>query len=193
MVTFVQGSSKSGESMTNEATAATNAAAETPTTTLARAGAAGGTAGFSIGRELDALESEALRAQVENHLGELQVCLSQMSSYTIRDDSRLAYRYASGLLPTQPWSSVWTVAHEMACTQYLCDALPYQQVQQPFLKELAAKLKAESGVDWKHIWAAVAEWGPEILKLQLMGDLVCSGSGPLIFPDIFSESPASEP
>lgn len=122
---------------------------------------------FSIQAALSQMGPEA-RQQCEYHLNELQACLAQTSPYAVRDDSRLAFRYASGQAP--PHWTPWIVAHEMACTQYLCDTLPYQPTQQQFLRELASTLKREVGVDWKRVWAAVAELGPEILKLHMMGE-----------------------
>lgn len=119
---------------------------------------------FSIRRELEAMTPE-VRTYYEQRLDELDACVRQTSSYTLRDDSRLAFRSASGEMPGWP---PYAVAHEMACIQHLCDTLPYQQLQQPFLRALANRLKADSGVDWKPVWAAVAELGPEILKLHLM-------------------------
>lgn len=122
--------------------------------------------GFSIRRELDALPADA-RAACRARLDELSACLHHISPYTLRDDSRLAFRSAMGLLPS--WSPQ-AVAHEMACVQYLCDTMPYQDVQQPFLRGLANHLKESTGADWKAVWAAVAEQGSEILKLQMMHD-----------------------
>ena len=119
---------------------------------------------FSIRRELDAMP-EDVRRVYEERLAELDVCMRHTTPYTVRDDSRLAFRFVGGELPT--WSP-WMVTHEMACAQFLCDALPYQSASQPFLRALATRLKHESGLDWKPVWAAVAELGPEILKLHLM-------------------------
>ena len=135
---------------------------------------------FSIERELRGMGDDQ-RASCEYYLQELNACLQQTTPYALRDDSRLAFRYATGHLP------MWTphgVAHEMACTQFLCDTLSYQQTQQPFLRELAAQLKERSGCDWKAVWTAVSELGPEILKLHLMGEAALS------FPE-FAPTPAS--
>lgn len=119
---------------------------------------------FSLRRELDKLPAET-QAVYEHRLRELDTVLRQISPYTLRDDSRLAYRYIEGRMP------YWTpldVAHESACTQHICDAVPYQAILQPFLRSLANRLKQETGADWKAVWAAVAELGPEIAKLHLM-------------------------
>ena len=45
---------------------------------------------FSIQEEVDAMTDDAAKAQCRAHLAELQALLSNMSSYTIRDDSRLS-------------------------------------------------------------------------------------------------------
>lgn len=130
---------------------------------------------FSIEHELAKLPEEA-QPYVKQRLEELDVCLQQTSHYCLRDDSRLAFRFATDQLPG--WSH-WTVAHEMACQQFLCDTVPYQDTLQPFLKFLATQLKVDSGVDWKPVWKAVAELGPEILKLHLM----CEKN--VIMPDFY--------
>ena len=135
--------------------------------------AANATPTFSIRRELESLPPEA-RAACEQHLAALDGLLRASSPYALRDDSRLAYRFARGELPM--WSP-YAIAHEMACTQCLCDALPYQAALQPFLRALATRLKRESGADWTSVWRAVAELGPELLKLQMMD------ASRLYFPD----------
>lgn len=122
---------------------------------------------FSIARALAAIEDEHCRAACHAHLQELQGCLSAMSSYTVRDDSRLAFRYATGQLAAPPWSA-WTVAHEMACMQHLCDQTAYAQGLPDFLRALADRLRRESGVGWACTWAAVADLGPDLFKLSEM-------------------------
>ena len=128
---------------------------------------------FSIRRELDAMPPD-LSAAFEQQLSALDALLCASSPYSIRDDSRLAYRFVAGELPM--WSP-HAITHEMACTQCLCDSLPYQQTLQPCLRALATRLKHESGVDWTSVWRAVSELGPEILKLKMMD------SSRLHFPD----------
>ena len=130
---------------------------------------------FSIEHALSQMPA-APREQCQLYLRELDQCLRTISSYTLRDDSRLAFRYASGSLPPQ-WTP-WVVAHEMACTQYLSDSLPYHEQQQAFLRSLATTLKTKTNASWQRVWAAVADLGPEILKLQLMGD------SSLVLPDL---------
>ena len=120
---------------------------------------------FSIQRELQAVATPEARVILEGRLAELNAVLTQTSPYALRDDSRLAYRCVTGEIPH--WS-VYGVAHEMSCQQYLCEHLPYQQTQQPYLRKLANSLKAKSGASWTAVWAAVRDLGPEILKLQLM-------------------------
>ena len=119
---------------------------------------------FSIRREMDRM-SPAECAVYTKKLLELDALLQQMSPYSMRDDSRLAYRFVKGELPN--WSAQ-AVVHEMACMQCLCDTVPYQVYLQPFLRALATRLKHESGADWRQIWASVAEFGPDILKLHML-------------------------
>lgn len=122
------------------------------------------TNGFSIRRELSGMLPETRQAY-EFYLHSLSALMSQTSPYVLRDDSRLAFRFAGGQM--NHWSP-YAVVHEMACTQYICDTLPYQCTSQPYLRALAAQLRESTGADWKHVWTAVAEMGPEMLKTQLM-------------------------
>lgn len=121
---------------------------------------------FSIARELADME-EVSEIVVREQLGQLDALTRAMTSYGVRDDSRLAFKFATGQLPPQ-----WTphaVAHELACTQWLSDAVPYHAQLPSFLRGLADATKAQSGVrDWKRVWAAVRELGPEIAKLDYL-------------------------
>ena len=92
---------------------------------------------FSIQRELATLPEES-RATVEQNLKDIDAHLRATTPYVLRDDSRLAFRAASGLHTA--WAP-WMVVHEMACTQYLSDALPYHQMSQEYLRRLATLLK----------------------------------------------------
>ena len=124
------------------------------------------TPAFSIERELAALEDASFAAIVRDRLDQLDAALQQISPYTLRDDSRLAYNVASGRM--RNWS-VWDAAHEMACTQFLCDSIPsYQPMLQPYLKGLAGMMKQSTGASWTAVWKSVAELGPEMLKMDLM-------------------------
>jgi len=118
---------------------------------------------FSIAHALHNL-SENERMKAEYHLQELQWCLGQISYYTLRDDSRLAFRYATGELSRSPWD----VSHEMATTQYLCENAPYQAFLPVALRRLASTMKKTFGNDWTTTWNAVADIGPEIVKLYMM-------------------------
>lgn len=119
---------------------------------------------FSIASELRALPADVAEVAAAR-LGELDAALRQTSPYTMRDDSRLAYRFVMGNVRHM---APWDVVHEMACTQFLCDALPYQDMQQPYLRGLADEMKQMTGASWTQVWNAVSELGPEMLKCQLM-------------------------
>lgn len=121
---------------------------------------------FSIQRELQGMTDEQ-RASCEHHFEHLNEILRATSPHSVRDDSRLALRYASGQLPF--WSP-YTVAHEMSCTQYLCDAYDYQAALPGYLRALADEAKAERGdrVTWTQVWAAVSDIGPELFKIQAL-------------------------
>ena len=133
---------------------------------MSQVNASATSAPFSIVKQLSEMHPD-VRAAYEYHLGGLDQLARQMSPYGVRDDSRLAFRYAGGQLPN--WS-VHAVAHEMACTQYVCDHFPYQPLLQPYLRTFAEGLRKSTGADWKRVWAAVADLGPEMLKLQLLCD-----------------------
>ena len=123
-------------------------------------------AGFSIHATLAEQHTSEDAEALLGRLQELDSWMRATSPYTLRDDSRLAYRFVTGQLPM--WSGA-AVAHEMACVQYLSSSVPFHEMSQPFLRTLATRLKHETGVaDWKTVWHAVADLGPEMLKLHLM-------------------------
>lgn len=122
---------------------------------------------FSIQREIATLDPDVADT-VRSHLDELDAMLKYTSPYALRDDSRLAYRFVTGDVRHM---GPWDVVHDMACTQYLCEAMPYQQCQQPYLRALADAAKTASGASWSKVWTAVAELGPELLKCTMMHDL----------------------
>ena len=134
--------------------------------------AAEASATFSIERELAAVAAhDAGRALVlRQHLGALDAALVHSGPCRLRDDSRLAYRFVTGQMPAARFTDV---VHEMACTQLLCERTPYQAMQQQYLRKLANSMKASTGATWTQVWRAVADIGPDMLKLTLMahGDL----------------------
>lgn len=121
---------------------------------------------FSIERTLATLPAEEA-VGVRHALGELGALMAQVTPYAVRDDSRLAYRYACGeIRHMTPYDAV----HEMACTQVLCDNTTYQAVMPDYLRALAHQLKEDHfpSVPWTQVWKAVADLGPELLKTDLM-------------------------
>jgi hypothetical protein len=122
---------------------------------------------FSIERELATIAvHEPDRAYVlRQHLGALDAALTHTGPYRLRDDSRLAYRFVTGQMPGMSFTDV---VYEMACTQFLCDRTPYHAMQQEYMRKLAYSLKAGTNATWTQVWHAVAEFGPEMLKLTLM-------------------------
>lgn len=126
---------------------------------------------FSIQRELQAMDDPLKRSMCEERLAMIDDCLQKSSPFRLRDDSRLAFRFAEahGAIP-KDWT-VWHVAHEIACMQFFCTVAPdYQGLQQDFLRSLANEVRSQTGVEWKQLWSTLAEWGPEVLKLHLMAE-----------------------
>ena len=121
---------------------------------------------FSIERTLVNLPAEE-EAGVRHALDELGELMTMCTPYSVRDDSRLAYRYARGeIRHMTPFDAV----HEMACIQVLCDNTTYQAVMPEYLRALANQLKEDHfpSLPWTQVWKAVADLGPELLKTDLM-------------------------
>lgn len=128
---------------------------------------------FSIKRELAQLP-EADAEYLRTRLCELETMARNVTSYSIRDDSRLAFRFVRGEVRNM---SAYDVVHEMACMQFLCEKTAYQSVLPQYLRSLASHVRNEFQLPWQDTWRIVSELGPELLKSDILEQSA------LVFPD----------
>jgi hypothetical protein len=123
---------------------------------------------------------------VDLHLRDLDARLRASSPYQLRNDSRLAFQYASGQLYNHPvWPNAEAVVHEMSCLQWLHETTPYGAVLPSALRKLASDVKAISSLrNWSVLWQHVTDYGPDLVRYQMLAQ-----TG-LQFPD-FQARPVS--
>lgn len=107
--------------------------------------------------------AEPFCAEVRSRLGYLEATLGA-HNFELRDDSRLAFLWATGRL--DPSWDASEVCHEMMSMQFICANTGYNELSQPFLRCLAKGLKEKYKMkSWSTTWRIVREYGPDILKL----------------------------
>ena len=122
---------------------------------------------FSLKRSVAEL-AEPWRGEVRARLEYLERILYSYS-FELRDDSRLAFLWATGRLHCS-WDAM-EVCHEMMSIQFICANTLYTDLSQPFLRCLAKGLKEKYKLkSWSTTWNIVREYGPDILKLICLVD-----------------------
>lgn len=135
------------------------------------------TTNFSLSSTLETLEAGDA-AHVRERLDGLKRSLYDYSGYYLREDSKLAYLYATHQLP---FMTEREVCHEMSCMQFLCERTPYSHVVQHSLRLLASEVKRRYNISWTDVWRIVSKHGPDVVKMLCLHD-----SG-LQFPDFEEE------
>ena len=122
---------------------------------------------FSIEKELRAVSKEE-RSEIETHLSYLQQLARELGyvNFFLRDDSRLAFLWASFKLNEHPE----TVVHEMAYTQFLHANTSYGMEVETSLRRIAASLKENTNPwpTWTEVWRVVAVYGPDLIKYSIV-------------------------
>lgn len=88
------------------------------------------------------------------------------SAYSVRDDSRLLYKYCIGQLPSDVTATA--VAHEIMCIQYICDAFGYSDVCEDTLKKMSNRLFESHDLKWPQIWDILTKVGCDAIKYSCM-------------------------
>ena len=118
--------------------------------------------GFSIQAHLVDLGAPLHTSTIAN-LSLLENTLA-MYNVPLRDDSRLAFLWATGQL-----DETWNLAeasHEMMSVQFICTNTSYNDMAQPFMRALAEQMRARYGLQsWNTVWRIVREYAPDILKI----------------------------
>lgn len=121
---------------------------------------------FSIYTELERLDPTTKKKVVEN-LDALYAC-SELGyrSVEIRDDSRLAFNWATGAVR----APVCQILEEMSFIQFLSDQTNYQQFLQEFMKKAAAFIRDTTSpkLDWTTTWHIVRSFAPDLCKYEFV-------------------------
>ena len=116
---------------------------------------------FSITHEL-AVSDEGKREAIEAALAHIKALLWTYN-FELRDDSRLAWLWATNRLP-MTWTDL-EVAHEIMSQNWICANTEYNKLSESFLRELANRMKERYGIkDWHTVWCIVKDHGPHLLK-----------------------------
>ncbi len=130
---------------------------------------------FSISTQIACLLPDE-RANCEKNLAFLQEVLSRFpGSLTVRDDSKLAWRYALAQHFSEDQANVRAhdVCAEMSVTQLLYSQQEphanYRQNQQDRLRTLATSVKeAHPSLPWAKVWDEVKKNGTHLVKLAAL-------------------------
>ena len=115
---------------------------------------------FSLSQE-EAKWDEPARAR----LSELrEYCTAR--GVEVRDDSRLALRFAQGKLPAHV-RTVDEVCQELYCTNEIYKHTDYGATVQSEMREVASQL-VQTGLSWNDAWNLTRTFAPELLKYRCM-------------------------
>lgn len=123
---------------------------------------------FSCAAHLATLGDET-KAHAVERLALLKRTLHERYALELRDDSRLAFKFAT---EETSWS-LRDVADELAFIQFLSANSDYQATCERFLRILADNMHAEYGVHWNVVWRIVRQYGPDILKHEYISQMGC--------------------
>ena len=133
---------------------------------------------FSIQSELAAMEEEE-KFMVKGALDTIDHYI-KANGYrcVLRDDSRLAFLWASGggggQVSDCPMSEI---AEEMAVMQFVCDTTLYNSVIEDALRNMANAIKSKhKKLTWTTVWEIVKKYGPDIIRYQCLYDLFLSSN-----------------
>ena len=116
---------------------------------------------FSILEQLNMLQ-DPYKAHVQYRISCIQSLLIQYGS-VLRDDSRLAFLWATERL-NNTWS-IDEVCHEIMCVQFICETTSYNELLQPFMKNMANEMRRRYKLkSWITTWRIVRQYAPDILK-----------------------------
>ena len=122
---------------------------------------------FSIQAELAKLET-GNKMTTEVNLVYLRQTARDLGyeNFEVRDDSKLAYEWASYRLT----ESAEDVAHEMAFIQFLHAETGYGDETQTSLRRLADEIKRGKGrrLSWSEVWRTVRTYGPDLIKFNVI-------------------------
>ena len=126
---------------------------------------------FSIAAALAEL-GDPQRREAEGRLSKLGELLHEEHGLSLRDDSRLAFLFATECETDAAANALPEVVLEMAHAQRLYGQTPLSTAAEPALREIANLLKAEfPRVDWGLIWRHTRAYVHALLKLRAVASL----------------------
>lgn len=89
--------------------------------------------------------------------------------FELRDDSRLAFLWATYQLPPS-WTE-YEVCHEIMCQQWLCVHSSYAALSQPFMRTIANEMRRKYHIrSWATVWQIVRAYAPDLLKTLCLAE-----------------------
>lgn len=120
---------------------------------------------FSIAAEIARMDP-ALHPGVYERLKEVHLLLDEKGKY-LRDDSRIAFLYASGS-PVKEYDTAEKVASELVLVDDLFAKTEYPFLSQSVPKEVAATIKRERSIPWGAAWDATNTCTTDAVKYLLL-------------------------
>ena len=127
---------------------------------------------FSIAKELEANKDHICLDVTNKNLTVLRTFLeenydNEQTKVTLRDDSRLAYLWATGQIVAE----VDEISEELAFIQTLSEKTSYQRVNERVLREISNALKSKHRrLSWNTVWSIVRKYGPDLVKYSVVLD-----------------------
>lgn len=119
---------------------------------------------FSCSLEFEALSPDA-KTEYTKKFDEVKR-LMEHTNYSIRDDSRLVFKFCTHELPATVTAE--NVAHELMCIQYICDNFGYHTISEEVLREMASILRDRYNLSWSQVWNLLHMFGCDAIKYACM-------------------------
>lgn len=121
---------------------------------------------FSIRTQMNTLPV-ASQHEAEARLWRLHCVLVDTYASGLRDDSRLAYQFATNANKC-PYVDVESVAHEMACADVIHSSTDYWKQSRTASRQHAASLVKEHGISWRNAWDVTRNVHMNVIKYNAM-------------------------
>jgi len=121
---------------------------------------------FSMRTAIDAMPCDEQR-EAETRLWTLHCLLQNAYGTQLRDDSLLAYKFATGT-HSYPYDNVGHVAHELHCADLIHTKTNYTTQSRLASRERAASLVATHGIPWGDAWKITRFMHMHVIKYDAM-------------------------
>lgn len=130
---------------------------------------------FRLSTEIDGLESEERELALQRLSG-LEAHLRHTYAVPVREDSRLAFLYATDRL--RGWTRS-DVGNELFVVGEIYNATDYGARIEEVMREAALRVRADYGLSWTEAWRVVRRYVPLMLKLHMASSCRLSFESPL--------------